>query len=508
MSALPQGLREEIGLTVDTVDAVDAVSQELPTARDFPTSALPRQARRLVEEAAAAIDCPTEFIGVPLLVTLSSAIGNSRRVRLKQGWSEGAAIYAAVVADPGEKKTPAAKVAIEPAVKAQAKMRYEYRVKQDEYARELREYEVEKADAKKDGVAAPPPPEAPVMSRALVEDTTIEALASILEGTPRGVLVSRDELTAWARSMAQYRAGGKGADRQFWLSAWSNSYVSIDRKGRAEPLVLPVPFVSLFGSIQPSVLPEIAAGREDGLRDRILFAYPDPTPSRWSDEEISEGAIGGVKWLYDKLRGLEPGEDETGDPEPVMVALSPDAKPVLAEILNAHRAEMDAPGFPARLRGPWAKLEAYLARLALIVAMCRAVTNDAHERVEAEDVLRASILLEYFKNHAHRVYVGLYGADHIDALAKDVARFLKEQGGSWRGQLTTCHQALESIHKPGRVKDLSADLVEVARRCPGLVFERDKNEVFTREDGTRTNHRVWVLSLDHSVNSVNSVNSR
>jgi hypothetical protein len=480
----------------DYADYADyADPKELPEPTAFPTSALPRQVRSLVEEAEAAIDCPPEFIAVPLLVMLGSAIGNARRVRLKQGWTEGAAIFAAVVADAGEKKTPASKVAVEAAVRAQARMRNDHRDKRDEYARELRQYEVDKADARKDGMAAPPPPEEPVMSRALVEDTTTEALAAVLEGNPRGVLVMRDELAAWAKSMDQYRSGGKGADRQFWLSAWSGSYVSVDRKGRAEPLVLPVPFVGLFGSIQPSVLPEIGAGREDGLMDRILFAYPETTPSRWSDDEISDGAIGGVRWLYDKLRRLEPGEDENGDPEPVTVRLSPEAKPVLVELFNNHRAEMDAPGFPGRLRGPWAKLEAYLARLTLIVAMCRVATHDAPELIESEDVLRASILLDYFKNHARRVYVGLHGSDRIDALAGDVARFLEELGGHWKGQPTELYNQLDSRHKPERAKDLSADLAKAAQRSSTLTFGRGHPERYTKEDGTEGRRRVWELKL-------------
>jgi hypothetical protein len=441
------------------------------------------------------------------LVILGSAIGNARRLKLKQGWTEGPAIYAAVVADPGEKKTPAAKVATEPAVKAQAKMRDEYRAKRDEYARELREYEVDKADARKDGVAAPPPPEEPTLKRALVEDTTTEALAGILEDNPRGVLVARDELAAWVKGMDQYRSGGKGADRQFWLSAWSGSYVSVDRKGRVDPLILPVPFVGLFGSIQPSILPEIGADREDGLLDRILFSYPKTKPSRWSDEEISDGAIGGVKWLYEKLRRLEPGENESGDPEPALVNLAAEAKPVLVEMINAHRAEMEAPGFPARLRGPWAKLEAYLARLSLIVGMCRVVANEAPERIEAEDVLRASVLLDYFKNHARRVYVGLYGSDRIDSLAEDVAAFLKDHGGAWSGQPTELYRALESDHKSERAKDLSADLSEVARRCPALTFDRSQPKKYKKDDGSISSRRVWELKLRESAYSAYSAYS-
>lgn len=53
--------------------------------------------------------------------------------------------------------------------------------------------------------------------------------------------------------------------------------------------MVPRPFVGLTGSIQPGVLSELKNYREDGLLDRFLFAYPDPMPSRWSDDEISEG---------------------------------------------------------------------------------------------------------------------------------------------------------------------------------------------------------------------------
>src|SRR5829696_2166259 len=106
-----------------------ALLRDLPDAIPFPVDTLPKQCKRLTEEAAAAIGCPPEFIAIPMLVMLGSAIGNARRVRLKEGWTEGATLYAAVVADPGEKKTPAYKVAIEAVIKSQAQMRADYREK-------------------------------------------------------------------------------------------------------------------------------------------------------------------------------------------------------------------------------------------------------------------------------------------------------------------------------------------------------------------------------------------
>jgi hypothetical protein len=478
--------------------------KKLPPAPEFSIDAMPSPCRALIREASASIECPPEFVGVPMLAALGSAIGNSRTIKLKEGWEEGAVIYAAVIADPGEKKTPALKEATKPVTKKQAELREAYQRKKDEFKRERREYEVDKKDAAKAGEPAPPPPEAPIMERTVVEDTTVEALAEVMDGTPRGVLTVRDELAAWVKSMDQYKSGGKGADRQFWLSAWSNGYVAVDRKSRGEPLILSRPFVGVFGSIQPAILPELGAGREDGLLDRFLFAYPEPVISEWSFEEISHGARNEYANLYRKLRELTMPTDEHGDPEPTRIDFSTAAKAVLVDAIKSHRREMYAPGFPSRLKGPWSKLEAYLARLALILAASRAAHQGEPERVETKDIFSAFVLLDYFKDMARRVYVGLHGENPLDKLAEDLERFLNGRGGSWRGRPSELHAQLKSKHKPGRAEELSKLVRAIADRTPTLGFE-DGQEAIERE-GKRTTRRFLALFLGNAVNAVNSGN--
>src|SRR3712207_3717946 len=84
----------------------------LPDAASFPVGALPEGCQRFVREAAASIGCAPDLMAVPLLGLLSAAIGNSRQVRLKRSWKECAALFAVVVAEPGDKKTPAQKAAL------------------------------------------------------------------------------------------------------------------------------------------------------------------------------------------------------------------------------------------------------------------------------------------------------------------------------------------------------------------------------------------------------------
>ncbi len=485
---------------VDAVDAVDANSKTLPPAPEFPMDAMPAPCRALIREATASIECPPEFVAVPMLAALGSAIGNSRTVKLKEGWEEGAVIFAAVIADPGEKKTPALKEATRPVTKTQAELREEYRTKEDDHKRELRQYEVDKKDAAKGGYAAPPPPEPPIMERTVVEDATVEALAGVMHDTPRGVLAVRDELAAWVNGMDQYKTGGKGADRQFWLSAWSNGYVAVDRKSRGEPLIIPRPFVGVFGSIQPAILPELGGGREDGLLDRFLFAYPEPVVSGWSFDEVSLGARDRYANLYRKLRELSMGTDEHGDPEPTRLHFSPDSRTVLVDAIRSHRGEMYTPGFPARLKGPWSKLEAYLARVALILAASRAAHEDEPERVETRDILAAVVLLDYFKGMARRVYVGLHGEDPDDKLAADLEGFLVDCGGRFKDEPKVLHEQLKSRYKSERPDELTKRLKAIAARTPTLDFNHGN---FKKRGQSR---RFVELVLRNGVNGVNGVN--
>jgi hypothetical protein len=228
-----------------------------------------------------------------------------------------------------------------------------------------------------------------------VNDTTIEALIPNLKANPRGLLLERDELVGWVKSMDQYRSGGKGADRQFWLSTWSNRPVSVDRKSRnGEPLSVLRPFVNVIGSIQPTVLSELAENREDGMLERFLFVYPEPVNAMWTEDDVSEAAEVGYRDLYDKLRNLSLDVDEMGDPVETPVAFTPEAKELFIHAYNAHRAEMGTPGFPSHLRSPWSKLEAYLVRLILILAACRFVEDGSPERIEQHDVLMAVTLMD------------------------------------------------------------------------------------------------------------------
>jgi hypothetical protein len=230
--------------------------------------------------------------------------------------------------------------------------------------------------------------------------------------------------------MNQYKTGGKGADRQFFLSAWAGASVTVDRKGQHErgPLHIPHPFLSVVGALTPDMISELAEEktRDDGFIDRLLFTMPDPVRVRWNDStipsELSEAWLGAIRSLFGQAMIRD------NHPRPFFVRFDPDGKALYSEWYNAHCAEAEGEDFPRHLEGFWAKMRAYTARLALILdRLARAYSPDPPD---CQDITPAAVhgavqLAHYFKGHCRRVR-GLIGNDNPDARA--ILRWARKTG--------------------------------------------------------------------------------
>jgi hypothetical protein len=188
--------------------------------------------------------------------------------------------------------------------------------------------------------------------------------------------------------------------------------------------------------------------------------------------------------------------NDNGDPKPREVGLSEEALARFRQEVDALREEMEEPDFSNVLKGPWSKLEAYLARLSLVLAMARVVRGPARaERVELEDVEAASVLLGYFKAHARRAYLQLYGESRKDRLLADLTKTLKENQGEWddpkKGWEDPAHKLYETLKErgfdalPPRPDELSKEIVALASHVPLLRAQRGKR-------GNERVLRIWL----------------
>jgi hypothetical protein len=389
----------EAALTHAEPPAPNAAAVPPPALIAFPTQALPPSMRGLVLSGSASMGVPAEFIAVPLLVLAGSVIGNAWEVEVKGGWWEGPNLYAAIVGDPGAKKTPALKLSLGAIHQIQERLYGEYRAAKVSYDEE---YALWEKTPKKQREA---PPEAPKFQHVWTSDSTTEALASMLAGS-KGLALFRDELVGWVNSMDQYRSG-KGADRQHYLSMWSRTSIKIDRKSSPIPIIVPRPCLSVVGGIQPDVLGELQenAKRDDGFVDRLLFAYPDIGEDRWTDAGVDQAAQAAVERLFSDLYDLQGVEAPDGTMAPRRARLGHDALVLWGQWYNATADEVRSEDVPSSLKGTWAKLPSQLARLALILHIGYAVDagRSVSATIERSTLEAACDLLDYFREHARAV---------------------------------------------------------------------------------------------------------
>jgi len=396
----------------------------------FPLEYLPVPLRAYVAEGAEAISCAPAFIALPLLSALGAAIGNSRRILLRPSWSEPAVIWTVIIGDSGTAKSPALDWALRPLSRRQRDSMQMHGRAVLEYKAALAEYEASKLDPKGRGKLEPAPI-APKAFRCCTNDTTVEGLARLLQEHSRGLLLHRDELAGWFRSFDEYKSS-KGGDVAKYLELHGGRSFSVDRSAK-EPLFLIDPVVCVTGGIQLQTLARALSPehRESGLAARFLFASPPRQVRSWSEKEPNQATLLAVEGLFNGLLELEPSSNSEGDPEPLGLPLTDAGQQLWIRFYNEHaiaQAELDGD-----LAAAESKLEAYAARLALVVHCVRVAASDS----TLEDPLRvdeASVgagigLAQWCGGEARRVY-RLLSESESECVNRRLVERVRTKGGT------------------------------------------------------------------------------
>ena len=266
------------------LEPVDQATDVLP----FPTEVFPPALQSFVKEVSHAMCCPEDFVGVPMLLVAGVAIGDSRVLRLREDWVEAANLWGGIIGPSGTTKSPPINTTVAPLSKAQERFQEQHRQQMTGYEEQLEKWNAAAPDDRG------PKPEKPVLRRTLTTDSTMEALGGLLNENSRGLLIHRDELLGWIRSLDQYR-GGRGSDRQNHLSAWQCQQICIDRRGNAGPIIIPKPFYTILGSMVPDALGNLRDERDvvDGFLERFLVCLPIVVPAEEMDGQrtIEENSV-------------------------------------------------------------------------------------------------------------------------------------------------------------------------------------------------------------------------
>ena len=242
----------------------------------------------------------------------------------------------------------------------------------------FKEYELARAEYDKLKSEKPQPgqeqPKKPVWKKSLLSDYTPEALAEVHKYNKRGIGVYCDELAGWFKNFNRYN---KGSEMEFWLSAWSSKPINIDRKSD-EPIFIPLPFISVAGTIQTGILNELAkeSRTQNGFIDRILFVIPDNIKKEyWSYSEPGPHIENNWRAIITNLLQLEIKFDDTLNPLPEVLKFTPEASKLLYE-WQRKNADQCNETENDMIAGIYSKIEMYAIRISLILQLLRWACNE------------------------------------------------------------------------------------------------------------------------------------
>lgn len=417
---------------------------EIPLAA-FPIKIFPPPLRDYVSATAESVVCPVDFPGITLMVAAGVAIGASHELEVKPGWTAGGRLFAAIVGNPADAKTPAMNAVLAPIFRRQIRLDEINRAAEEFYEASLQDRRGKKDHS--------PPPQRPRRGKIVTTDATIEAIASMLEHNPRGILYHADELSGWVRGMNAYRAAGKGADRENWLKIWQGQSIHLDRKTSGS-ISVARPFASVLGCIPPDILPTLSTPdhAEDGFTHRLIMSYPSPIKRRWTESTVSPALS---RWWDEAISGLV---ELPFSGSPTVLRFTPEARPIFVDLISEHYAEMNG-DLPGMLRGVWGKADNHAARFTLILQLLWGITGEGRmDAIERPAVIGGWALADYVKSHARKSYPAIR-ADKVDRQIAQIIEWLSERGGE--GKLRDLYRSkVGGIKTSSSAKKLAQEMAD------------------------------------------------
>lgn len=379
---------------------------------------------------------PLDFAALALLSTSSAVVGNSRWAVPWDGWKEPPTIWGMLIGDPSSGKSPALDAVLDPIKAIDNALSAAYVAARQEWAGNDEVAKLKLAKWKGDAKAAiadggePPakPFDAdagapPVRGRIRITDTTTEKAADLMRDSWRGLLLSRDELSGWLASMDRYSGGG---DRPFWLEAFGGRGFTVDRKNSPEPIIVGHLSIAILGGTQPDKLDSLLVRNDDdGLLARFLVVYP-ATPPLSRPTGTLDLLI--MQTAMERLRGLEPIENDDGSLRPYFLQLDDAAQDALHEFRGQCREwESDVSGL---MKSHIGKLSGLAVRVATNLALLdwAATGNGSVTHISASHIGRACHYVgEHLRGHAFRAYGAASLPPEVRAAGK-IAAIIKAEG--------------------------------------------------------------------------------
>ncbi|MBB4194050.1 hypothetical protein GGE45_003573 [Rhizobium aethiopicum] len=398
----------------DTIAPQDIFGHDAPTRlRTPPDGCLPPMLARLVRSEARRKGASEAFTAAAALATIGSAIGASLRIQVRDRdttWTEPAALWCVLVADPGSAKSPVISTALKPLKALDGEWLAVDRPKHAAWTQA----------AKRAARKGEPIPQEPPLRRAFVDDVTAEKQVGIHADNPRGIMRSTDELAGMLETFGAYKKSG-GGDRSMMLRLFDGDSVTVDRVTTGNLFAKHALMGVLAGSQPDKLRPLVKDLQTDGLLQRFLFVLDDGARVPRIDEEEDEEAAANYRALIRHLATAE-----YVFPQPVK--LSPAARTLFKAFMDQVIALQDLTGASSAWKGHTSKWEKIAARFMLIFHVIEqfGVFEGAQPElpIEGDTANRALAFCRFMLRHSLAFYTQYFDPDPSHKEAIGLAGYL------------------------------------------------------------------------------------
>ncbi len=213
-------------------------------------------------------------------------------------------LYTGVVAVTGGRKTPTLDIVKQPLVKLQSAEDALHEQALQRYEAELQALK-ETTNSKGNGGGEFPQKPKPVREFYL-DNATVESVDKVKCQQPdNGLTLIKDELSGLFASHGAYK-GGKGADKESYLSGWNGGGVKKNRAGDGSRVSLARDSLSITGGIQPDKLRELLGDFSDSQGEwaRFLFYSMPMRPFKIPRDDTSYCLDELLADIYEKIDAL------------------------------------------------------------------------------------------------------------------------------------------------------------------------------------------------------------
>ena len=312
--------------------------------KDFPMDIFPQQFQDFAVNVATSVNVDPGLIASIALTILSSAVGNTVKIRAKPKYEVVPFLWLVVIAKSGEGKTPAIDALLDYVNTLQWRAAQEYR-------RAGKETKNRRSDKL-------------TLERYVSNNISVASLFDIFEQNQRGIILHVDEVS-------RLILGFDNVSRGLYLELFKGGSWTIDRKYSQR--VIPRTGAGILGGIQPKLLPDVFRERSfhDGLFSRFLLYPTSRRYDKVDTTEISDENNAYWERLVDRCyKKVHFRWDEDGLMIPRVLRLHKEARDLWESFRDTRNSEI--PFLPERAQPFMSKLiDYYLLKFAGLLHVIR-----------------------------------------------------------------------------------------------------------------------------------------